>query len=296
VTEATTTDATAEALSMEELLSPAVPEQFSRSDLSGLSEAEIEALKEPEEVEEPEDDEDDAAEEAQEAAPADPEPEPAGAPQAAPPPTPAALPPAPDFDAEATERRLREIEQEHAALLAQAENGEVETHDFTEKTRALALEAGKLEAKAEMARDYAEREAAMWQVDCETFLNANPDVKANEARLVSFDAVVRRVTADEANRSLSNTAQLDKALTIWREEIGLPAPAPQPSEKPAAKKSAPKKELPPTLGGVPAAAPEDVEGGRFAALDVILETKGDLAFEQAFGKLSAADQEAYLAR
>ena len=60
-----------------------------------------------------------------------------------------------------------------------------------------------------------------WKHDVEEFLARHPAIAASEAQLVSFDAVVRRVSGDPANTSMSNRAQLEKAYEIWRAEMGF---------------------------------------------------------------------------
>jgi hypothetical protein len=119
--------------------------------------------------------------------------------------------------------------------------------------------------------------------------------------LQSFDAVVRRVTGNPENATLSNRKQLELAHNQWREEMGIPAPgkagaaAGAQEGKPGQKAPKPRTEIPPTLHNVPSADMTNSDDSKFAYLDGLMD-RDPIAFEKALSNLSEADQQDYLGR
>ncbi|MNL43705.1 hypothetical protein D3C87_1662300 [compost metagenome] len=110
-----------------------------------------------------------------------------------------------------------------------------------------------------------------------------------------LDAAVIEVASDEANVNLSATEIMQKAYDLCIEHGALQAkktdPAPKDDPKPEPKKKTPIN-APPTLANVPASDVTDTEDNRFNYLNRITDPDKR---EAAFARLSAADQEAYLA-
>lgn len=114
-----------------------------------------------------------------------------------------------------------------------------------------------------------------------------------------LDAEVRAL--QQATNDPFNPRILRKAHANIQAALGN---APEPKgdgkkAKPAAKEKTPvvagkKPQVPPTLARVPQDEIEDADGGKFARLNR-LSSKDPHAFEEAFARLSPADQDAYLA-
>jgi hypothetical protein len=115
-----------------------------------------------------------------------------------------------------------------------------------------------------------------WYREVDRFLSTTgAAVAKNEMTKTAFDRYVRAVTADPANQHLSDRAQLEKAHKLFVSDFGAAsfgAGAHQPASD---------------------GARDDMGGGRFAALDRLAEAD-PMAYEQAYAKLSEAEQAAYL--
>ena len=76
--------------------------------------------------------------------------------------------------------------------------------------------------------------------------------------------------------------------------LGRTVPKDNPTP-PKDKQDTPRREIPPSLSGVPAADATDADdGNRFAALDRLAD-KGGVEYEQALAALSESERDAYLA-
>lgn len=110
-----------------------------------------------------------------------------------------------------------------APLSAKLDDGEITTKEFIEANKKLEAEQRKLTGALERQTAANEAITEKWFADVGKFLERNPELNANQTRLQSFDAMVRRVTGDPENAALSNRKQLEKARDLWREEMGIPA-------------------------------------------------------------------------
>ncbi|MCE7797863.1 hypothetical protein LWE61_15025 [Sphingobium sufflavum] len=203
------------------------------------------------------------------------------------------------------ETKLADIATRADALSDKLDDGDITTKEFRAQLDALNEEKNGLTNKLAHQQQHDEGVVARWNGDVDKFLTANPDLKANKTRLMSFDTVVREVTSDPNNGGLSNRAQLKLAHAIWKEEMGIPAAsAPVPKvdgqreeePKPKPKPSKAKVELPPTLHNLPAAEHDADEDGKFGHLDALLTQGRMLDYEDALANLSKADLEDYLGR
>lgn len=110
-----------------------------------------------------------------------------------------------------------------------------------------------------------------------------------------LDAEVRKIQSTAANPLDPKILDLahQRISAQLKQATGAEPPKTAPGKKPA---KVPKPEMPPTLGGVPAAAGIETEDGtEFAQLDR-LQAKDPMAYEDALGKLSAAQLDYYLSR
>jgi hypothetical protein len=200
-------------------------------------------------------------------------------------------------DEQAVQSKLEEIKGQKDALSTKLDEGEITTKEFTDAVDKLNDERNGLSNQLQRQQEHDKAMEDGWFKDVGKFLDKNPHLKENQTRIQSFDAVVRRVTADPANAKLTNRKQLDKAHEIWRDEIGYvdktaapaPAPAPKPKPKPAV-------ELPPSLHNAPAADVAEVDDSKYAYLDALLNANRTLDYEAALEKLPEADQMDYLSR
>lgn len=194
---------------------------------------------------------------------------------------------------------LKALDDAEATLEAQFDDGDITASEYRKGLREVADKRATLQwegQKAELAASMREQaETNAWDADVREFM-AGPaaHVMASNALVQTFDAYVRQVTGDAANTGLSNKAQLAKALRLFDTDMGKafgkPAPkgdAPAPTPTPKG-----KREIPPTLARVPQADIEDMSGGKFSALDRLAETDPD-AYEAAVAKMSASEFEAY---
>ena len=205
------------------------------------------------------------------------------------------------LDPKAVQTQLDEIQSEKDKLAEQLDDGEITTKEYTEAVDKLNDQKNEVANKLARQEEQDNAIVTAWNRDVDKFLSKHPTLKASEAQLVSFDSVVRRVTGDQANASLSNRKQLEKAHEIWRAEMGF-KDEPAASEKKAgetgkaAKPPKPKTELPPTLHNVPAADIEVGDDGKYSYLDSLLNAGKSIEYEDALAKLSEADQQDYLSR
>lgn len=216
---------------------------------------------------------------------------------------PAQAPAGERLDPQAVQQKLDDIEKQRGELATKLDDGDLTTAEYTKALDTLAEQKHGITAQLAQQQTQDKAEMDRWDADCRKFLAKNAYLIENATRRDSFDGIVKRVTGDPANASLSNRKQLEMAHTLWREEMGLPAetpakknadPAPDPA--PAAKpKPKAKVELPPTLAHVPAADINDTEDGKYAHLDALM-AKDPVAYEAALARLSDADQDDYLSR
>lgn len=213
------------------------------------------------------------------------------------------------IDPAATQTRIDAIGAEQQDLAEKLDDGEITTKEFLEANKKLEAEQHKLTGALERQTSADEAVTEKWYADVGKFLERNPELNANQTRLQSFDAVVRRVTGDPENATLSNRKQLEKARDLWREEMGIPAQGKAETggktegkaDGKAGKtgktpKPKPRTEIPPTLHNTPAAEMSDSDDSKFAHLEALLNAGKTIEFEAALGKLSEADQQDYLSR
>lgn len=194
--------------------------------------------------------------------------------------------------------RIDQIATQKDELDAKLDDGEITTKEYRVELEKLTGEQNKLSSDLARQEDADQAIINRWYADVNKFMDKNPELKANETRLASFDAVVRRVTGDPENASLSNLKQLQKARDIWREEMGFndkaktdPAPDPKPKPKPKT-----KPDLPPTLHNLPAADINDADDGKYSHLDALLNAGRTIEYEDALARMSEAEQQDYLSR
>lgn len=189
------------------------------------------------------------------------------------------------------EARLKAIDELKADLRAKYEDGDITFDEYDAKKDELT----KQEREIERAVDRAQIASAMenqrlmneWQKECDAFLGRNPEIKEKQRLYNLFNEEVKAVGTAKENEGLSMSQVLEKAKSNLIEDGLMRAPA-----KPATNGT--KAKLPPNLAKLPAAEGEDMQGGKWAAMDRLGDTD-PIAYEDALAKMSEADRNAYLA-
>lgn len=208
-----------------------------------------------------------------------------------------------DLDPEA-ETKLQEIATKREELDTQFDDGELTTKEFRQALADLDKQERSIEQqqfKAQIAQEMKEEaDRAAWMKEVRTFLDDHPEYEERPRLYDNLDAVVKELAADDKNAGLTGDEILVKAHEKVYTDLGLPVPDAKKKEenngdkKPAGKKRT-KKPAPPNLGSVPSSDTSDpTKSGQFTQLDKLADTNPQ-KFEEAFAKLSEAEQERYLA-
>lgn len=198
--------------------------------------------------------------------------------------------------------RLERIEADEATLEKRFDDGELSGAEYRAQLRTLGSERAELDRaqlKAEMAaesreHDLATRKSTWFESTVPDWLAKHTNYEAGTAAYDALNAEVMRLQAATKGDPFAASILEDAHAKVQRDlrkALGLPdeTPAPVVTEK---KPASPAKELPPALGGLPNAAPADLEDtSKFA---MISRMKG-VDREEAMASLSPAEMDAYLA-
>lgn len=208
--------------------------------------------------------------------------------------------PTPLFKAELPadiEAKRTALDTQEDDLVKKFDEGDITFAEYNKELRSLNRERADLdraELKAELAQEAQQSQVEQtWQVTANAFVAEHPLISKNETMWSSFDAVVRRVTAETMQKGEQpGRRDLEKAYKQWTEDLGIAETAQKQEQKPQPKQ---KKQnvVPPNLGKVPAATANDTDDGKFAHLDRLAESD-PLAFEAALAKMSEAQRDEYM--
>ncbi|AEZ50862.1 hypothetical protein DC1_00044 [Burkholderia phage DC1] len=200
--------------------------------------------------------------------------------------------------------KLKEIGDKKAELVEQFDNGDITAKEYQTQLDALGRQERELERaidKAKIATEMKQQqEMNAWLGEVNDFTHKDhPEYSKSRVRWTALDTFVKEIAAKPENAGLSGKQILAKAHEMVVADLGdAPAPRADAGGKKDEKDGKPLKgskiEPPPTLAKVPAAENQDVEGGRWAALDRLAETD-PLELEEKLMKMSADDRDAYLA-
>lgn len=192
--------------------------------------------------------------------------------------------------------RLQAIPAERDAIYDRYELGDLDAKAMRAELAKLDDEAMQARLRIERASIAEEMAAASWQRSVEDFVRDNQIVAKNHLTWAAFDQAVRAVTGDKASAGLSDRAQLQKAFVLFSEAFGITQPATQKAQSATVpeKTEKPRRDVPPTLATIPAAAITGTEDNRFSALDRLADND-PIAFEDAIARMSDADRQAYFA-
>lgn len=218
--------------------------------------------------------------------------------------------PQPVFKPVATEdlkAKYEDIDQREKDLVNKFEEGDLTTQEYNTQLRALIEERGDLkwqERKAELNRESVEQQIErQWQADVKAFGERHPEIWNNEEDFKALDLLVQSITRAKAEQGLPyGTDDLERAYRIWADERGIAAPKPakETQQQEQQQEQQPQKQqkqldLPPTLAKVPAAAPEDTDDGKYAALDRLADSDPQ-KYQEAIARMSQDEYAAYSAR
>lgn len=208
------------------------------------------------------------------------------------------LPPLRAKAPENVEEIISAINAEEDALAQKFDDGDITAREYRDGLNKLSNQRDEIrwdQRKAELAREMEDTaKANAWQREVQDFMTTTAaNITKSHAQMVAFDDIVKKVTADPANLNLSDRAQLDKAYKIYMDDVG--AALGVQSTPPKATQQATTRavrNVPPTLAKVPAAEPESIDGGKFAALDR-LAAADPVAYEAAVAKMSESERSQY---
>ena len=217
-------------------------------------------------------------------------------------PEPTPTPGMPQWQApENAEQRLAEIEREKDELARKFDEGELTGQEFRAQLKPLDKEERELEQARFKASISIETVQHQWfNVTVPNFIAEHPEYAEGSPLYGALDVEVRKLQteATKAGRSQLDGAILEQAhrniQAGVRKALGLPAEEPKPKPNPDPAKTQ-KRDLPPSLNGLPADGVTDPDdGGKYAYLDRLADSD-PIAFEDALAKLPEAEREAYLA-
>ena len=205
--------------------------------------------------------------------------------------------PTPLFKAELPtdiEAKRTALDTQEDDLVKKFDEGDITFAEYNKELRSLNRERADLdraELKAELAQEAQQSQVEQtWQTTANTFVAEHPLISKNETMWNSFDAIVRRVTAETMQKGEQPSRRdLEKAYKQWTEDLGIADAGTQKSQQKQKKQNV----VPPNLGKVPAATANDTDDGKFAHLDRLAESD-PLAFEAALAKMSDAQRDEYM--
>lgn len=208
------------------------------------------------------------------------------------------LPPLRAKAPENVEEIISAISAEEDALAQKFDDGDITAREYRDGLNKLSNQRDEIrwdQRKADLAREMEDTaKANAWQREVQDFMTSTAaNITKSHAQMVAFDDIVKKVTADPANLNLSDRAQLEKAYKIYMDDVG--AALGVQSTPPKAAQQTPQRavrNVPPTLARVPAAEPESLDGGKYAALDR-LAAADPIAYEAAVAKMSESERSQY---
>ena len=192
--------------------------------------------------------------------------------------------------------QIDKIGTEKADLRKKYNEGDIDFDEYEQQRDALDEQRRQLEQqqfKASIAQEM--REDRWLNHDVAGFMADHPEYKPGSALYAMLDSEVRNLQAiaESEGKEPLDPAILRAAHASIREQLAkdLGLPVGQQARKGTPPAS---RDVPPTLGNLPAAEAESTDGGRWASLDRLAETD-PVAFEERLEAMSDADRDAYLA-
>ncbi len=201
--------------------------------------------------------------------------------------------------------RRSEIRSEKRALTDKYEDGDMTAKEYHDQLDKLDDELSELmdkrsdlrmqENKARIAQEANQSQAEQrWYSTVEVFMSEHPEITKNQTLVQAYDTIVQRVTAETMKAGKEpGIADLRKAYKQWAEDLGMAAPEKKTEQAPQKKQELRQtRNVPPTLGKVPAAESNNTDDGKYAYLDRLAE-RDPVKYEEAIAKLSPAQWDEY---
>lgn len=198
---------------------------------------------------------------------------------------------------ESRKTRLAELESKIEALSDQFDEGDITSKEYREELNKLQMEIRDIEKKALLdqakAEAAAERAKADWEKAQTDFFRQpeNKRFSEDENLLLALNNQVVKLAKGEM-ADATGPEILARARANVAKSFGFADTTPPKDDKGGKPNRPPRPKMPPDIGGLPAAAAERPQDGKFAYLDKL---SGE-ALEEAVAKLSKAEQEEWASR
>lgn len=216
-----------------------------------------------------------------------------------------------DFDDQmkAIADRRAEIRTERRSLTDKYEDGDMTSKEYHDALDKLEDELGdltdkryelkQLEDKAKLAKEVSQSQMeTRWWATVDAFVGEHPELKRNQTVMTVYDQIVQRVTAETMKAGKEpGLADLQKAYKQWAEDLGITPqkPTKEPGKQTDTQQQQAQKKarnVPPTLGKVPAAETTDTDDGKYAYLDRLADSD-PIKYEAELAKLTEAQFDEY---
>lgn len=193
--------------------------------------------------------------------------------------------------------QLSQIDTEKADLRKKYNEGDIDFDEYDQKREELDAKRRQLEQQQFKASIAEEMRQDRWlNYDVPRFLDEHPEYKPGSVLHRMLDQEVRTLQAQAhaEGKDVLDPSILEAAHKSIREGIAKDLGITPPAQQRKKASPPPKRDVPPTLGNVPAAEVEGTDGGRWAHLDRLAE-RDPSAFEEKLAALSDSEREQYLA-
>lgn len=211
---------------------------------------------------------------------------------------------------EGVEEKLAAIDTQEDELTDKFDEGDITASEYRKGLRELGKARDELNwsvRKYEQAFDRHKEDVGRaqeqymqnWFKAAGEFVKSHPELTRNKTVMQVFDNIVQGVNTEENINKLSHSARLEMAYKQWAEDLGVDVKQPAGKGKDKGKQPTPpkKRDLPPTLGNIPAADVNETDNGAFGTLNRLFNSsnpKEVARAEDMLSKMSEADQDRYL--
>lgn len=198
------------------------------------------------------------------------------------------------------EAKLKDIGDKKAALTDQFDNGDITAKEYQTSLDALNKDERAIERDVQKAQLAAEmrqqQETNNWLTQVQEFVGkTQPEYSASKVRYMALDAFVREIGSNPENANLTGSQILAMAHKRVVDDLGEATPAKTKAKQEGAPLKGSQAQPPKTLGKVPAADNNDLNDGKYASLDRLMESD-PIAFEEKLASMSPTERDDYLAR
>lgn len=197
------------------------------------------------------------------------------------------------------EAKLKDIGDKKATLVDQFDNGDITAKEYQTQLDALNKDERALERAIDKAQTAAEmkqqQEVGSWLKQVNEFTTKDfPEYGKSRSRWMALDTFVKEIAAKPENANLDGREILRQAHERVVDDLGEAAKPAADTKKDGKPLKGAEIKPPKTLGKVPAADNQEIDDGKFSALDRLADSD-PLALEEKLFKMSPADRDEYLA-